>query len=117
VTSRYAGTWARLAVTDATKYNFGAIDSTVPTLLTGRITTLPVTASWTAGVATVTAPIVINRVAAPDGPFAATKIGIAPVDDDLVALGTLNLDADNSGSNERGQVGGNVSLRFGHAAS
>ena len=114
VTSRYAGTWARLDVTDSASYNFGAIDSALPKVFTGtRITALPVTASWSGGVATVTAPIAIARAATPDGPFTATKIGIAPVDLDGVALDTLNLDADNSGSNERGQVGGSAALRFG----
>jgi len=113
VTSNYAGTLGRLDLTNAASYNFGAIDSTVPTLLTGRLTTLPATGSWTAGVATATAPISINRNAAPDGPFASVKVGIAPSDLDGVTLGTFNLDADNSGSNERGQVGANTALRFG----
>jgi MSHA biogenesis protein MshQ len=61
----------------------------------------------------VSAPVAINRAAAPDGPYGSVRIGIAPSDLDGVTLGTLDLDADNSGSNERGQVGGTTAVRFG----
>ena len=59
------------------------------------------------------APIAIARAAAPDGPYSSVRIGIAPVDPDGVALAALDLDADNSGSNERGQVGAVTAVRFG----
>lgn len=116
VTQNYSGTLAALALNSAASYNFGAIDSAVPTPLTGRLdlSLIPgVAATWSAGVATVTAPISVSRAATPDGPFASVKIGIAPSDLDGVTLQSFDLDADNNAANERAQIGAATALRFG----
>lgn len=116
VTQNYTGTLAALALNSAASYNFGAIDSAAPTPLSARLdlALVPgIAASWAAGVATVTAPIAVSRAAAPDGPFASVKIGIAPSDLDGVTLQSFDLDADNNASNERAQVGAATALRFG----
>jgi hypothetical protein len=112
-TPGYAGALAALALSAAASYNFGAIDSAAPTPLSARLAFLPITGAWAAGVAAVTAPVAIDRLAAPDGPFSSVRFGIAPSDLDGVTLASFNLDADNSGSNERGQVGAATGLRFG----
>lgn len=113
LTPSYTGLLAGLALNNAASYGFGAIDAAAPTLLTGRLAFLPITGAWAAGVAAVTAPVAINRAAAPDGPFSSVRLGIAPSDADGVTLAGFNLDADNSGSNERAQVGGATAVRFG----
>lgn len=113
-TTNYAGSWAKFDLLSGT-YDFGAIDLAAPTLLTSRISTLPpaIVANWASGSAQVIVPVSIGRNAAPDGPYSSVRVGAAPVDEDNVTMGTFNLDADNSGSNERVQVGGNQMLRFG----
>jgi hypothetical protein len=116
-TAAYGGSLAALPLNSAASYDFGAVDSAGPTPLNGArldLSLIPgIPASWAAGVAAVSAPVAINRAAAPDGPYGAVRLGIAPSDADGVTLGTLDLDADNSGSNERGQVGGTTAVRFG----
>ena len=117
-TARYVGSLARLALNSPASFNFGAIDSVAPTLLSPRIDTsliAGVVATWTAGAAIVSAPVAISRASSPDGPYGSVKIGFAPSDPDAVALDAtaLNLDADNSGSAERAQVGAVTAVRFG----
>ncbi|HUF79722.1 MAG TPA: DUF6701 domain-containing protein, partial [Burkholderiales bacterium] len=116
-TANYAGALSALPLNAAASYDFGAIDSAAPTPLNGArldLSLIPgIAASWVAGVAAVSAPLAISRAATPDGPFGSVRIGIAPSDADGVVLQTLDLDADNSGSNERGQVGGTTAVRFG----
>lgn len=115
-TPGYAGTLAPLPLNAAASYNFGAIDAAAPTPLNGArldLSLIPgIAAAWAGGAAAITAPIAIHRAATPDGPFDSVRIGIAPGDADGVALATLDLDADNSGSNERGAIG-TTRLRFG----
>jgi len=119
VTPNYSGaTLGALVLNSSGSYGFGAIDTAAPTLLTARLdlSLIPaVSATWSAGSASITAPLAVQRAATPDGPFASLKLGIAPSDPDTVTLRTadLNLDADNSGSPERAQVGGTTAVRFG----
>ncbi|OGA26379.1 MAG: hypothetical protein A3I01_01840 [Betaproteobacteria bacterium RIFCSPLOWO2_02_FULL_65_24] len=117
VTPSYAGTTlGALALNSPASYTFGAIDSAVPTPLSSRLDlTLisGVTATWSAGSASVTAPLALARAANPDGPYASLKLGIAPSDPDGVTLQSFNLDADNNGSPERAQIGGTTAVRFG----
>ncbi|TAK88379.1 MAG: hypothetical protein EPO20_02850 [Betaproteobacteria bacterium] len=116
LTQNYTGTLAALALNNAASYNFGAIDSTAPTPLTARLdlSLVPaIAATWSAGQATIAAPIAIARAANPDGPFASVKIGIAPADPDSVTLPAFDLDVDNDATNEHGQVGSATALRFG----
>jgi len=119
LTPSYSGaTLGALALSSAASYSFGAIDSTAPTPLTARLdlSLIPgVSATWSGGSATVTAPVAITRNATPDGPYNALKIGLAPSDPDSVTLRSadLNLDADNSGTPESRQVGATTAVRFG----
>jgi hypothetical protein len=113
-TTRYTGTLARLALTSPASFSFGAIDGA--TVLGSRLdTSLGTSGTWSNGAATVTAILAVQRAAAPDGPFNSFRLGIAASDPDAVAMdpASLNLDADASGSNERAQIGGAVSIRFG----
>ncbi len=116
-TAAYAGTLAALPLNNAASYNFGAVDSVAPTPLNGArldLSLIPgIATPWVAGAAAVTAPIAISRAAAPDGPYTSVRIGIAPSDADGVTLAAFDLDADNSGSNERAQVGATTAVRFG----
>ena len=91
---------------DATNFTIGVDTSAYGAYTSGgtvsRLAGLTSTGSWTAGVTNVSATVTLKRAVAPDGPYTALNIGIAPRDDDGVALlsGLLNFDADNSGSNE-----------------
>ena len=91
---------------DATNFTIGVDTSAYSAYTSGgtvsRLAGLTSTGSWTAGLTNVSATVTLKRAVAPDGPYTALNIGIAPRDDDGVALlsGLLNFDADNSGSNE-----------------
>jgi len=119
-TPGYSGaTLGALALNSAASYNFGAIDSGVPTPLTARLDLGMIggiAATWSAGTTgVITAPIAVSRAAAPDGPYGTLRLGVAPGDPDGVALSAaaLNLDADNDATPERAQVGGATAVRFG----
>ncbi|MCC7546774.1 MAG: LamG domain-containing protein [Burkholderiales bacterium] len=113
-----ANAFARLPGTAGTSsppstMGWGAVNA--GTDLTSRIDLLGGTPlAWVAGVANVSTSIALARAGAPDGPFAALALGIAPVDQDGAALATaaLNLDVDGSGGNERALLG-TTALRFG----
>lgn len=76
------------------------------------VDTAAATAGWAAGVASFAVPLTVDRGAGAVGPFPAAAIGVAPKDADGVALAAFDLDADNSGSNERRLVG-TTALRYG----
>ena len=92
---------------DATNFTIG-VDTTGFSVYTSggtvsRLAGLTSSGSWVAGVAAnVTATVSLKRAVSPDGPYTSLQIGLAPRDDDGVALlsGLLNLDADNNGSSE-----------------
>lgn len=69
---------------------------------------------WCAGTAKVVGSFVLNRAATVDGPYTSFTIGVAPQDQDGVSLAAsaLNLDADQSGSNERAKLA-TTAVRFG----
>ena len=119
VTPNYSGaTLGALVLNSAASYSLGAIDSVAPTPLTSRLdlSLIPgASGTWSAGSASITAPLALSRAATPDGPYTALKIGVAPSDPDAVTLRTadLDLDADNNASPERKQVGPAVTSRFG----
>lgn len=85
-TTNYRGVYAKLNPAVAgNPFVFGAVSG--GTNLTARLdTSAAASGSFAAGSATVDAPIAISRVASPDGPYAAVKIGIAPVDSDGVKM-------------------------------
>ncbi len=94
---------------DTTGYSVYASGGTV-----SRLAGLTSSGSWVAGSAAVSASVALKRAVAPDGPYTALNIGIAPRDDDGVALltGLLNLDADNNASNDSYNAG-TTETRFG----
>jgi MSHA biogenesis protein MshQ len=72
------------------------------------------TGTWLAGVGTFSGDTILNRANAVDGYYETLEIGVAPRDADGVQLlgGVLDLDADNSGSAERKNLG-NTKMRYG----
>ncbi|HEV8644773.1 MAG TPA: DUF6701 domain-containing protein, partial [Burkholderiales bacterium] len=81
---------------------------------TSRLVALTSSGTWTAGSATVTASVRLERSPAPDGPFTAFRVGIAPRDSDGISLliGLLDLDADANSSNDSFALD-TTELRFG----
>lgn len=108
--------YARITPANFSAFGFGARDGS--TNLSSRINAGGTSSgTWTTGELTlaVTA-LTIDRVASPDGPFAATAIGIAPTDLDGVTMQTsdFNIDVDAAGGNDHAQIGGgNTHWRFG----
>lgn len=70
--------------------------------------------SWVAGLGSFSGCLAFSRAATADGPFEFFDVGLAPQDADGVQLlaGALNLDADNSGSNERALLA-STKMRYG----
>lgn len=120
VTPAYSGaTLGALVLNSAASYTFGAIDGAGPTPLSARLDLgmIPgIAGAWAAGTTgAITAPMAVTRAAAPDGPYAALRLGFAPSDPDGVTLpaAALNLDADNDATPERAQIGPDTAARFG----
>ena len=119
-----AQNFAKLSAASTSAYNFGARSGV--TNLTGRISSLyPGSAPmFVDGVLALTAGDPVRMAVGrnntgpapqdnPDGPYAATAFGIAPVDSDTVAMGTLDLDVDGVGGNDHTNLGVSTELRFG----
>jgi hypothetical protein len=101
-----------------TSFTIG-VDTTAYTAYTSggtvsRLAALTSGGTWTAGVAVVTATVTVERAVTPDGPYTALNVGIAPRDDDGIALlsGLLNFDADNNGGSDSFGFG-STEARFG----
>ena len=114
-TTNYTGPYARLDLTSATNHALAGIaGSTVfKTSGTPRLALGSATGTWANGVASgITLTATALRSTTPDGPHAAV-FGVAPVDLDGVAMGTLDLDTDSpANGNDRATVA-SVPLRFG----
>jgi hypothetical protein len=114
-TLNYTGTYAKLGLTTFGNYNFGARSGA--TNLSSRIdSSLAPSGTWTNGSASVSVTTAIRRRASPDdpdGPYAATQFGIAPVDSDGTAMNTLDQDVDNDTVNDHKLLGVSTELRFG----
>ena len=119
MTTNYQGAYAKLDLSSAAALALGARYGT--TNLAARLdTALAPSGSFSSGDAALTVTLRVTRAAAPDGPFAAARVGIAPNDSDpLAASGTqlsasaLDLDVDNDSINDHQQVGANTEFRFG----
>ena len=120
-TLNYTGAFAKLnPLASNNTLLFGAVDGAAPTALTARLDTSLVTldgsGSFSNGGASISAPLAITRAAAPDGPYTAFDIGIAPVDSDGVTT-VKDLDIDNDAVNDRTQVNAaSTTLRYGRIA-
>jgi hypothetical protein len=131
-TLNYDGTWAQLPIQQTTlsgagSFNIDAIDANgTPTPLGSRLALQMPTGNWSKGVTQgpvdavtglpgpLQVPAIINRAAAPDGPYGNVKLGIAPQDADGVTLATtaLNLDTNQDGTPEHALVG-YTQIRYG----
>ncbi len=123
VTRNYAGTsYARMNLATV-NFNLAGVDTTggvTTRLAAARISVAGVAGAWpdvgdpAAGKATVTVTAAALRAAAPDGPFANTKFGIAPVDADGAGMATFDLDTDAvAGADRANVVVGQIPLRWG----
>lgn len=103
-TQNYQGAYAKLNPAAAgNPLRFGAVNA--GTDLTARLdTSLAASGSFVGGLATIVAPLAINRVASPDGPYAAIRIGIAPTtaEADGVIMGAYDLNV--GGSNDHTSI-------------
>jgi hypothetical protein len=113
ITANYKGTLAKLDPTVPAAFSFGAKNAA--TNLTTRVSVATTAGSWTAGSAAITGTLSIlrNTPDTPDGPLTAVQFGIAPVDVDGVAMGTLDQDVDGAGGNDHKTVGATTEVRFG----
>jgi hypothetical protein len=122
-TDKYQGAYAKHDPTGGiggakAAYGLGARSGT--TNLTTRVSAFypGATPAWTAGALTIPAAnpvhVAVERANPdnPDGPYAATSIGIAPTDSDGVAITGMDLDVDNSGADDHVAVGA-TDIRFG----
>lgn len=96
-------------------FGIAAVDTAAPTYLTARLdTSANPGGSFSGGSANVSVPVAISRAAAPDGPYAALSLGVAPVDSDGVTAdaAALYLDADATAGADHVLVGA-TAVRFG----
>jgi hypothetical protein len=120
-TENYEGTYARLNPAMIAQLGLGAVGvnpgGANVNLSTRLDTSLGSTGSFTDGEAAVTATVPVSRATpdAPDGPYTNTRIGVAPVDADTVALraADLNLDVDGAGGTDHVQLGAGTIIRYG----
>lgn len=94
-----------------THFGFAFLDGT--TNLTARLDgSLGISGSWASGVLDATATLGFRRDTAPDGPYNAMKVGIAPQDADGVTLGTFDMDVTPPAGNDHAEIG-ETQIRFG----
>jgi hypothetical protein len=114
ITTQYDGATplAKLVIAAPASFGFGAKNGA--TNLSSRVSATTA-GSWANGSASVTGTLSIlrNTPDNPDGPFAAVQFGIAPVDADGVAMGTLDQDVDGVGGNDHKTIGLTTEVRFG----
>jgi MSHA biogenesis protein MshQ len=108
LTQNYIGAFAKLDPTALGNMNYGATDS--GTNYTARLG-VSSAGAFTAGVAPVTATLVLAKNAVPDGLYANMAIGIAPADGDGVSLRSLDLSL-NGGASSHGKLG-QTDIRYG----
>ncbi len=108
-----ANNFAKLATGAPAPAGFGLafLDGTTD-LGTRMDSSLGISGTWSAGVLSATATLGFTRGTAPDGPYSALKVGIAPVDSDGVALSVFDMDVTAPAGNEHAQVG-ETQIRFG----
>jgi len=119
LTQNYTGAYAKLDLSTVASLSLGARSGA--TDLTARVdTSLAPSGSFTNGVASLSVRTGIRRATPdnPDGPFANTRFGIAPNDNDPDAAGgaqmnALDLDVDGNAVNDHFSVGPATELRFG----
>jgi MSHA biogenesis protein MshQ len=120
-TLNYTGAFAKLnPLASNNTLLFGAVDGAAPTALTARLDTslvmLDGSGSFSNGGASISVPLSLTRDAAPDGPYTALDIGIAPVDSDGVTT-VKDLDINNDAVADRTQANAaSTGMRYGRIA-
>lgn len=105
--------FAKLATGSPIPAGFGFAYLNTATNLTTRVdSSLGITGDWAAGALAAVATLGFTRAAAPDGPYSAMKVGIAPADSDGVVLSVLNMDVTAPAGNDHAEVG-ETQIRFG----
>ena len=114
ITQNYQGAYAKLNLAAAgNPLGFGAVDG--GTYLSARLAiAASASGSFTLGTAlNIVAPLTFSRGAAPDGPYNALRIGIAPVDTDGAAMGAFDLDTDTALAGNDHALLGTTAMRYG----
>lgn len=127
-TQNYTGAYARHDPTTGgsnnakTAFDIGARNVSPFAGLTARVTGAYASSApaWSNGVLNVTGPnaarVTVGRPTPddpPDGPYTQVQFGIAATDSDGVLMSAYDLDADNSGGNERTAVAATTAVRYG----
>lgn len=108
-----ASNFAKLATGAPIPAGFGMALLDGSTDLSSRLdSSLGIGGSWTAGVLNATATLGLVRGSAPDGPYDAMKVGIAPTDADGVTLSAYDMDVTAPAGNDHAAVG-ETQIRFG----
>ncbi|WP_457352707.1 DUF6701 domain-containing protein [Roseateles sp. P5_D6] len=101
-TSNASGNFTKLPLGTHGRFNLAGIAGA--TKFAGRVGASASAGTWTNGTASVTLTAKVARGATVDGPFNSAQFGIAPVDDDGVAMAAFDLDTDAVAGNDRTQV-------------
>lgn len=112
LTVSYEGDFAKLSFVQAA--NISAIDTVLPTVLSGRISMSDQVIAWENGVSEVALDLAVARDVSPDGPFSQVQMAVSITDGDGVSFRStdLNVDADNNGSFDA-RLLGSTELYFG----
>lgn len=114
LTQNYTGAYAKLDLSNAVALGIGARSGA--TNLTSRVdTSLAPAGGFSNGSGSLTVTTGVSRASPdnPDGPYAATQFGIAPVDSDGTAMSAFDFDVDGNAVNEHKNLGVSTELRFG----
>ena len=104
VTQNYQGAYAKLNPAAAgNPLRFGAVNAGVDLTLR-LVTSLTASGGFSAGIATVIAPLMVTRGASADGPYTALQLGIAPTtaEADGIRMGAYDLNV--GGTNDRTSI-------------
>ncbi len=110
ITQNYINSFAKLDPASLAQMNYGATD--LATNLSARLGVASA-GVFTAGVAPVSATLLLSRNAVPDGVYSNFNVGIVPVDSDGVSLLAADLDLTlDGGANTHGLLG-QTDIRYG----
>jgi MSHA biogenesis protein MshQ len=113
-TANYFGDFAQFEHTSVANFGAGAIDTDASTTMSPRLAVSnPLQISpWafddgisSSGTSIFSLDFSVARTASGDGPYTALTVGVAPQDDDGIALAVYNLDVDNDDSDDRSLLG------------
>jgi len=114
-TQNYSTTSGFALLNTAGELNYAAVDTSLPTNLTGRLTTTTPMLNWVAGNLVISDRANISRSTVPDGPYLLMDVGITPTDDDGVLLTSYDLDVNADSTDDHALVS-TTQVRFGRMA-